>query len=93
MTPAGPVSLLLFSDCRVYVFHMKRTTLMIDERQFAELKTLAVAEGRTLSSLTKELLQLGLASAPSRAPAQVEATADLEYGRIQGRCGRWRRSL
>jgi len=43
-------------------FHMKRTTLMIGERQFAELKTLAVAEGRTLSSQTKEWLQLGLAA-------------------------------
>jgi len=35
---------------------------MIDERQFAELKSLAATEGRTLSSLTKELLQLGLAA-------------------------------
>jgi hypothetical protein len=44
------------------IIHMKRTTLIIDERQFAELKTLAAAEGRTLSSLTEELLQLGLAA-------------------------------
>jgi len=41
---------------------MKRTTLIIDQRQFAEIKTLAAREGRTLSSLTTELLQLGLAA-------------------------------
>ncbi len=48
------------------IFHMKRTTLIIEERQFAELKTLAAAEGRTLSSLTKELLQMGLAARRQR---------------------------
>jgi hypothetical protein len=53
---------LLSGDAGRMIFHMKRTTLIIDERQFAELKTLAAAEGRTLSSLTKELLQRGLAA-------------------------------
>ncbi len=44
------------------IFHMRRTTLILDERQFTELKKLAAAEGRTLSSVTEELLRVGLAA-------------------------------
>jgi hypothetical protein len=42
------------------IFHMKRTTLVLDERQFAELKKLAAEERRTLSSITDEVLRTGL---------------------------------
>lgn len=48
------------------IFHMKRTTLVLDEIQFSELKKLAAAERRTLSSLTEELLRLGLAARRKR---------------------------
>jgi hypothetical protein len=44
------------------IFHMKRTTLIFDERQFAELKKLAAEEQRTLSSVTEELLRMGLSA-------------------------------
>ncbi len=44
------------------IFHMKRTTLVLEERQFAALKKLAAEEGRTLSSVTEEVLRVGLAS-------------------------------
>ncbi len=44
------------------IFHMKRTTLVLDERQFSELKKLAAAERRTLSSLTEEILRVGLSA-------------------------------
>jgi hypothetical protein len=49
------------------IFHMKRTTLVLDEHQFTELKKLAAAEGRTLSSVTEEVLRVGLASKRRRA--------------------------
>ena len=42
-------------------FHMKRTTLVLDERYFTELKKTAAAEGRTLSNLVDELIRTGLA--------------------------------
>lgn len=48
------------------IFHMKRTTLILDERQFAELKKLAAEERRTLSSVTEELLRVGLSSRRQR---------------------------
>ncbi len=48
------------------IFHMKRTTLVLDERQFAELKKLAAAERRTLSSVTEEILRVGLSARRQR---------------------------
>jgi len=53
------------------IFHMKRTTLVLDERQFAELKKLAATEGRTLSSVTEEVLRVGLASKRRRTGRRV----------------------
>jgi len=41
-------------------FHM-RTTLVIDDQLFRQLKQRAAAEGRTLSEVTQEVLRRGLA--------------------------------
>ncbi len=48
------------------IFHIKRTTLVLDERQFSELKKLAAAERRTLSSVTEEILRVGLSARRQR---------------------------
>ena len=48
------------------LFHM-RTTLIIDDALFRELKRRAVEQNRTLSDLTQEALRLGLAA---RRPAR-----------------------
>ncbi len=48
------------------IFHMKRTTLVLDENQFTELKKLAAAERRTLSAVTEEMIRLGLAARRKR---------------------------
>lgn len=48
------------------IFHMKRTTLLLDEKQFTELKKLAAAERRTLSAVTEEMIRLGLAARRNR---------------------------
>ena len=42
--------------------HMKRTTLILNSDQFTHLKKLAAIERRTLSSLTEDLIRLGLAA-------------------------------
>jgi hypothetical protein len=47
-------------------FHM-RTTLIIDDELFRELKQRAAAESRTLSEVTQEALRRGL-SRPTRPP-------------------------
>jgi hypothetical protein len=50
------------------IFHM-RTTLIIDDQLFRELKKRAAEENRTLSDVTQEVLRLGLARrAPARGP-------------------------
>lgn len=59
---------------------MRRTTLVLDERQFAELKSLATAEGRTLSSLTKELLGLGLAKWRGRRRRKIKPLPTWDVG-------------
>jgi hypothetical protein len=46
-------------------FHM-RTTLVIDERLFRELKRRAVEQKRTLSDVTQEVLRIGLAAGRPR---------------------------
>jgi len=46
--------------------------LVLDEQQFSELKKLAAAERRTLSSLTEELLRLGLASRRRRSGRKLD---------------------
>ena len=65
------------------IFHMKRTTLIIDERQFAELKGLAATEGRTLSSLTKELLELGLATRRRRRRRKLKPLPTWDMGEFK----------
>ena len=45
------------------VLHMKRTTLILDPRLYAELKERAAAEGRTLTEVIEHLLRLGLQAA------------------------------
>jgi hypothetical protein len=45
---------------------MKRTTLVLDENQFTELKKLAAAERRTLSAVTEEIIRLGFAARRKR---------------------------
>jgi hypothetical protein len=47
------------------LFHM-RTTLVIDDELFRELKRRAADEGRTLSEVTQEALRLGLAPRQAR---------------------------
>ncbi len=53
------------------IFHMRRTTLVLDERQFAELKKLAAEERRTLSSVTAEVLRAGLSARGRRRPHKL----------------------
>ncbi len=50
------------------IYHMKRTTLILDENRLADLKRLAAERGRTLSAVVDELLLDGLqrAKAPKR---------------------------
>ncbi len=45
--------------------HMKRTTLILDPRLYAELKARAVAEGRTLTEVIERLLRLGIQASSS----------------------------
>lgn len=47
------------------IFHM-RTTLVIDEELFRELRRRAAEEGRTLSEVTQEALRRGLAPRETR---------------------------
>jgi hypothetical protein len=52
-------------------FHM-RTTLVIDDAIFRELKRRAAEQRRTLSEVTQEALRRGLADAPApRRPRRV----------------------
>ena len=54
---------------RRMIFHM-RTTLVIDDELFRELKRRALEENRTLSDLTQEVLRRGLEGRkpPRRSP-------------------------
>jgi hypothetical protein len=63
------------------IFHMKRTTLVLDEQQFSELKKLAAVERRTLSSLTEELLRLGLAARRKRNRRKLSPLPTWNMGR------------
>ena len=54
------------------IFRM-RTTIIIDDALFRELKKRAAAENRTLSEVTQEALRRGLARpAPPHRPARVK---------------------
>ncbi len=52
------------------LFHMKRTTLMIDEHLMRALKKKAAEEGRTLQAVTNDLLRRAMA-ATSRPPYEL----------------------
>jgi hypothetical protein len=54
------------------LLHMKRTTLVIDNGLYAELKRRAAVEGRTLTDVLERTLRLGL-----------QAEADLRRGRTR----------
>jgi len=54
------------------IFHM-RTTIVIDDALFRELKKRAADENRTLSQITQETLRRGLTRrAPTRRPTRVK---------------------
>ncbi len=54
------------------IFHM-RTTIVIDDGLFRELKKRAADENRTLSEVTQETLRLGLArQVPTRRATRVK---------------------
>jgi hypothetical protein len=42
------------------LLHMKRTTLLLDDALYAELKRLAAGERRTLTEIVERTLRLGL---------------------------------
>ena len=65
------------------ISHMKRTTLILDERQFAELKKLAAEERRTLSSVTEELLHVGLATRSQRKSRKLGRLPAWNMGRAK----------
>jgi hypothetical protein len=43
------------------IYHMKRTTLILNERTFAAVKRVAAEEQRTLSQVIDEMLRSGVA--------------------------------
>ena len=58
--------------------HMKRTTLILDNALYAELKRRAASEGRTLTDVVERVLRLGLsARAPARRTRVVLPSYDL----------------
>lgn len=61
--------------------HMKRTTLILDERSFSQIKQLAAKEGRTLSSITDELLREGLARRQRHRMPEVRTLPSFSMGR------------
>jgi hypothetical protein len=61
---------------------MKRTTLLLDERCFVELKRLAAAQRRTLSAVVNQFLQTGLVQARrGRRPAPAPPLPKHDLGR------------
>jgi hypothetical protein len=48
------------------LLHMRRTTLTLDDQLFRELKKKASEEGRTLQSVTNDLLRRSLARSPAK---------------------------
>lgn len=62
------------------LFHM-RTTLVIDDALFRELKRRAAEQNRTLSDLTQEALRLGLAARRSARPRPRVRLPSFSMGR------------
>jgi hypothetical protein len=54
------------------LLHMKRTTLLIADALYAELKRRAAAEGRTLTEVVEGALRHGLSTIASRRRASVQ---------------------
>jgi hypothetical protein len=54
------------------LLHMTRTTLLIDDGLYAELKRRAAAEGRTLTEVVEGALRLGLHALAGRRRARVQ---------------------
>ena len=54
------------------LLHMKRTTLLLDDALYADLKRRAAAEGRTLTEVVEGALRLGLHAATGRRRARVQ---------------------
>jgi len=54
------------------LLHMKRTTLLIDDALYAELRRRAAAEGRTLTEVVEGALRLGLHALAGRRRARVQ---------------------
>ena len=54
------------------LLHMKRTTLLIADSIYAELKRRSAAEGRTLTEVVEAALRHGLSTIASRRRAQVQ---------------------
>ena len=54
------------------LLHMKRTTLLIDDALYAELKRRAAAEGRTLTEVVEGALRLGLHASAGRRRVRVQ---------------------
>ena len=54
------------------LLHMKRTTLLINDAIYAELKRRAAAEGRTLTAVVESALRLGLHAIAGRRRARVQ---------------------
>jgi len=52
--------------------HMKRTTLLLDDALYSELKRRAAAEGRTLTEVVEGALRLGLHSIAGRRRGRVQ---------------------
>jgi predicted transcriptional regulator len=61
-------------------FHM-RTTLIIDDAIFRELKRLAAEQRRTLSDITQEALRRGLAGKPTPKRRQRARLRSFALGR------------
>jgi hypothetical protein len=62
------------------IFHMKRTTLMIDEGCFREIKRLAAKNMRTISDTVNELLRLGLERQRQPAPPRKFTLPSYDMG-------------
>ena len=54
------------------LLHMKRTTLLIDDALYAELKRRAAAEGRTLTGVVEGALRLGLERSAGRRRVRLQ---------------------
>jgi hypothetical protein len=58
-----------------------RTTLVIDDEVFREIKKRAAAEGRTLSAVTEEVMRRGLALSRPSKTRRVEKLPSFSMGK------------